>query len=380
MDIQTHLPGHLLIESSIDAMIAIDNEETITEWNNAATILYDRPRTKAMGRLLQDAVPSVKDDAAFRNAIQWAREGKKSFLPASPDFAHRVHVEIHVIPLLRAAMVVGTMLLIHDVAHRISKELELQSLNEELENRLRQLRLTHTELSQLTNIASHNIRGPIRIIYTAVEGLLVSEAGVMSHSGRATFRRIQSSLNRMSLLLDDMAMLTQINLVDRPGGMVNIGELVQEIKNLFMKKMQDSNAVISTGELHPVLAHRNQLLLLLQQLFSNVMRSVVDGAPRMHITCTPVQPAGRKGAPARTWHLLSVTHNSPAFDNAERSFALDVTDNADFYNYTGPAIAMIIARKIIEVHEGFMEVEKTSSGETMLKCFFPVGDGEAGKR
>ena len=78
-----------------------------------------------------------------------------------------------------------------------------QTSVEELKSRLRQLHVTGSELSQLTHIASHNIRGPIREIYTTVEGLLRTEAGTISNHGRASFRRIQSSLNRMNLLLDD---------------------------------------------------------------------------------------------------------------------------------------------------------------------------------
>lgn len=370
---EKHRPGDLLIESSI-AMIAIDNDGIITAWNNAASLLFDRSREEAKDWPLLKAIPSVKDDPDLHTAIERAMEGNKSFLSATADLPHRRHVETHVIPLQQDNRVVGVMLVIHDVSHRIAKELELRRLNDELKNRLRQLHLTTNELAQLTHIASHNIRGPIREIYTTVEGLLRTEAGVMSHSGRASFRRIQSSLNRMNLLLDDIVTLTQINIVEHPSTNVSLEELVKELKTELGKKMEDTETTLTVGEVCDIRAHRPQVMLLLHHIFSNIIKFTTPGPPQIHLHCEKTLYISQNGDTARTgeYYLLSITHNSFAFDNVDAAPTLQVPDNIDPRYYTGPAIALVIAGKIMEVHAGFLTIDKTVKGNTRINCYFPA--------
>lgn len=377
-EIDMRLPGDLLIESSIDAMVAIGTDDTITAWNRAASFLFNIPAEKAIGNSIFKILASFHEDAELKSAIQSAKEGKKSLIVASEQFAHRRHVETHVIPLRKTETVAGVLLLIHDVAHRIAKEQELRKLNVELQNRLRQLRLASTELAQLTHIASHNIWQPIREIYTTVEGLLRTEAGVIGNHGRASFRRIQSSLNRMNLLLDDITTLTQINITNPPQEIVRLEEVVNELRTQFAKKFHDSGTKLTVGQLCDVPAHRNQVLLLLQHIFSNVIKFAGEEAPKIHISSEKIKYVAKTNDTIKTgdYYLVSVRFNGAAFDNTGFLATLNVADNAEVQNYTGPAIAIILATKIMEVHAGFIATEKLPGGDTTINCFFPVNGPE----
>ena len=371
--VQTKLPGDILFESSIDAMIAMDCGQIVTAWNHAASNLFDRGKDDAMGKALFDLLPSTAADDDLQEAIRHARGGMKGFLPASSLHPHRRHSEIHVIPLQATEENAGVMLLVHDVSHRIVMEIELKTLNQELQKRLRQLRLVSSELAQLTHIASHNIRKPIRDIYTALEGLLTKEASVMSNSGRAAFRRIQSSLNRMNLLLDDINILTQINISAAPETSVSMEDLLEELKSQFAKSLQENGVQLSVGSVCSITGHRSQVLLLLQHIFSNLLKFIPDTKPFIHVNCEEFYYEPKKenaGRPGR-YFVLCVTHNSPAFVGAEPGPKLVVLDNADIRNYTGPAITMVIAATIMEAHGGFLTVEKASVGNTIINCFFP---------
>ena len=126
------LLGELLTESSIDAMIAIGTDNEIISWNKAASLLFNVRKNDALGSSLAKTLPSINEDAAFLNAIKYAKEGKQSYLPATNDHTHRQHVETHIVPLKNGKPVAGILLLIHDVSHRIAKEEQLQHLNTEL--------------------------------------------------------------------------------------------------------------------------------------------------------------------------------------------------------------------------------------------------------
>ncbi|HEY0434395.1 MAG TPA: PAS domain-containing protein [Chitinophagaceae bacterium] len=375
-NVDSKVPFELLIESSIDAMIAIDTAGTVITWNQAATLLFNMPAADTIGKPLYSTLKSFAQDPALEATIEFARQGKKSYLPASPDHFHRSHLETHIIPLREQDKVIGVMLLLHDVSHRIAKEKELQHLNSELEYRLRQLHLTTNELNRLTNVASFNIRGPIREIYTIVEGLLRTDASALSNNGRAAFRRIQSSLNRMNLLLDDIVTLTQINNINQPEALVDVRQLVQDLNADLAKKLREAKAVIDEGQLGNIRAHQTQVMLLLQQFVLNMLKFADQSPPRIRIETTRLESRSKDGDPGE-FDVLSITHNGSVFTNVESQMNLETGDDANIRNYAGPAMAMAIAAKIMDVHRGFIKVEKKPDGTT-INCFFPADPSAGG--
>jgi PAS domain S-box-containing protein len=375
MQIESQIMSDLMIESSIDAMIAVGSDEVIIAWNSAAKTLFDQPQAAVLGTTLSSAIPSYNEDANLQAAIKRARQGQKSFLGATSDFKHRTHVETHVLPLNRGTAGVGVMLLIHDVSHRIAKEVELQRLNRELRSRLRQLHLRTGELTQLTSITGHNVRKPIREIYLAVEHLIRAEAGTMSSKGRASFRRIQSSLTRISLLLDDIITLNQIDIADPPTIQVDLANLFAEVQKEFSQRLQHANAsLILVDSCHPV-AHKDQLHLLLQQLLSNLIKFANHPSPQVTLSCFEGSHADKQDEQEKPFWILAIKHNSAAFSEIMPNLTMHISEDIDIRQYTGPAIAMLIATRIMEVHSGFIEVSDHEDGQQVINCFFPRDPG-----
>jgi PAS domain S-box-containing protein len=373
-DTDIHPDHDLLTGSDIDAIIGIDTDNIITSWNAAATKLFNLHRDETIGKPLFNILPSIKDDADLQAAIRLAKGGNKSFLGASENFNYRKHAEAHLVPLRTNENVVGVMILIHDISHRVAEEAALRRLNEELQTPIRQLRLTRSELALLTHIASHHIRHPIREIYTTVEGLLRTEAGAISNHGRASFRRIQSSLNRMNLLLDDITTLTQIDITARPLSQVDLSEVINELKEQFAKRFQETRTTLTVGDLCDIYAHSSQVRLMLQHFFSSIIKSAAFGAPLIHLNCIKTRLTAKKGDHGITgeYFLLSIKHNGTAFDNVDINNTFHISENTDVHNYTGSAITMLIASKIMEVHSGFLMIEKMDNDDTRINCYFPV--------
>lgn len=373
-NVEMSVLGDLITESSIDAIIALGNDDEVMIWNNAATMLFGITKDDAVGKTLAGVLPSVKTDAYFIAAIKLAKEGKKSFLPSSGDFFHRSHFETHIIPLKNDTAAIGVMLLIHDVSHRIIKEKELEELNSELQKRIRQLNLTTYELANLTHIATHNIKEPIRTIYTAVEFLVQSEARTISNNGRASFRRIQSALTRISLLLDDIITLTQINIAQQPETMVNLENVIKELMASLAPKLKGNNVMLTTGDLCEIRAHRNQVALLLQHIVSNAIKFNNSDAPFVHISCCKVQHSEEKNEneKPKNYYLISITHNGYGFMHIDsHSFSEEVRKLGE-QQYKHLVIASVIAAKVMEAHGGLLAIEEMNGGETMIKCYFPV--------
>jgi PAS domain S-box-containing protein len=366
--------SEMLIESSIDAIIAIDNARNVIAWNSAASAIYNKHSSGVLGKPIHKILPSIEKDEEITRAISHAENGFKSFVPASKEFEHRLHVETHIIPLKNGKCVTGVMLLVHDVSHRIKAEETLQYLNNELQDRIRQLQATSRELAYLTYVATHKIRGPIRNIYTAIEGLIKTEAASLSNSGRASFRRMQSSLNRMNLLLDDIITLTEINIVEKPRSMIKIEEVVEEILKSLEQKIAETRVVVNIGELCEIRAHKSQLVLLLHHMVYNIIKFNQSEIPVISISCHKknIKKDEFKDIKGGDYYMLTIHHNGAALDNQATDTTAESFEKLNENSYKGYSMVLPIATKIMEVHGGFLTIENNTDKESSLKCFFPA--------
>jgi signal transduction histidine kinase len=363
----------ILIDCSNDAIIAIDPCKTIIAWNTMAEFIYDRSRETVTDKPLLEIIPSMAEDKESFKAIERAFQGFKSFLPSSTLFPHREHVESHFIPLKTGNKIIGVMILVHDVSHRIIVEEQLKSLNSELQNRLRQLQVTTHEMTSFTNITSNNIKEPIRFIYTAVEHLIKSEAQHLSDSGKASFRRIQSSLNRMNLMLDDMLTLARIDILKEATELVDVEDVIRDFNDRHTEKIKETKTLITTGGICSIRAHMEQLFLLLHHLVDNAIKFNKSGAPKINITCKKVNAETDQNIKNNNWYYrLTVKDNGIgiAADDMDRAFRLFEKLNGN--EYKGSGLGLAVVQKIMEAHAGFIHVDSNVGEGTSFKCYFPA--------
>jgi PAS domain S-box-containing protein len=363
----------MLMDCSIDAIIAIDPAKNIIAWNSTAELIYDKPREKAMGKPIAQIIPSITHDEESMEAIRRGLQGFKSFVPASHLFSHRMHAENHFIPVKNEADIIGIMILVHDVSHRIKVEQQLQSLNEELHNRLRQLQITTHEMTSFTNIASNNIKEPIRYIYTAVEHLIRAEAQHFSDSGKASFRRIQSSLNRMNLMLDDVLTLARIDILKQATELVDIEEVVCALKESFAEKIKETKTTITTGSLCNIRAHKDQVFLLLYHLIDNAIKFNKSSSPQINIACEKVNAETDQNIKNNNWfYRVTVEDNGIGIDQAEIDKIFKLFEKLNGHDYKGSGLGLAVVQKIVEAHAGFIQVDSVVGKGSSFKCYFPA--------
>jgi len=132
-----------LNDCSIDQILALDLDMRIIAWNKVCERITGIPKKKAMGSLFTDVLPAALDAPSVMEAIRMAYKGSKSFVPWEKGSYNGGYFENHFIPLRDESdgMVTGVLNIIHDVAHRIKAEKDLQVLN-------RALVLKNNELKQ----------------------------------------------------------------------------------------------------------------------------------------------------------------------------------------------------------------------------------------
>jgi PAS domain S-box-containing protein len=372
-----HTLAELLNDFSIDAIIAIDTGHKVITWNRIAAAIYEQPKKQALGRSLFELIPDIEEDPETVKAIEQALKGYKTFVPASPQYTHRRHKENHYIPLQdNDGNIIGVMNVVHDVAHRIKAERQLQQLNEELEKRYRQLKLTSEELASFTYITSNKIKEPIRHVYTGIEHLIKVEAGRLSDSGKATFRRMQSSINRMDLLLDDVLSLAQISILQKPDTAVDLNVLVKEVNDDIRKK-SDKEVTILIEELCVIAGHRDYLYLLFYNLLDNAIKFNENNVPVIKFTCKKVVLDEDVNNPliATEYYKVTITDNGIGFNPEDSYRIFTMFEKLHDKKYKGSGIGLTMAKKIMEAHNGFITAESTPGQDSSFHCFFPVAGG-----
>jgi PAS domain S-box-containing protein len=368
----------ILIDHSIDAIIAIDTDCNVITWNKAAAIMYRINKNAAMGKSIFKLLPGIEEDKEMANAIQHALNGYKSFVPAYKQFAYRTHAENHFIPLKnKDDIVIGVMNIVHDVAHRIKAERQLQQLNEELEKRYRQLQVTSEELASFTYITSNKIKEPLRQIYTGIEHLIQAEAGKLSDAGKASFRRMQSSVNRMDLLLEDILSLAQISILQKPDTLVDLDELLKDVSKTI-KRLKEKDANIVIEKLCTIPGHKSYLYLLFYNLLDNALKFNEHEVPEIKITCEEVSLDEKANNPfsETEYYKIGITDNGIGFDAADVEKIFKMFEKLHDKKYKGSGTGLTIARKIMTAHNGFITAESEPGKSTTFYCYFPATDTE----
>jgi light-regulated signal transduction histidine kinase (bacteriophytochrome) len=310
-------------------------------------------------------------------AMQAAFLGKTGFVPYHASLFNRRYYENHFIPLKdNDDKVTGIMNIMHDVAHRIKAEVQLQKLNKSLEKKYEELEKLSNDLATFTYITSHDIKEPLRFVYTSLELLVKSEAQVLSNSSKANLRRMQGSLNRMNLLLDDIVTLAHISNLKQPQETVDLNEVLQQATNSLSKKVNEKRAVIECSGLPAIPGHKDMIVYLFTSLIDNAIKfQPIHNTPVISISHTIAHMnASQYEKTAETEYIkISFIDNGIGFEqqDAQRIFKM-FEKLHDKKEYPGSGIGLTMCKKIMEAHSGFIEAIGTPEKGASFHCYFPV--------
>lgn len=367
----------MLTDATIDRVLAIDTSWRIIAWNKTTADITGISKESAMNQLLLDLFPQLSKDRETMNAIVQAFNGWKSFLPVQRNTYNRHHHENHFLPLKNDdGVVLGVMNIMHDVSHRIKAEQQLQRLNDELETKYRQLERMSADLSTFTYITSTNLKEPVKMIYTGLEQLARTDGPSLSNNSKAKLRKMQSSLNRINLLLDDILSLSEINSVMVKAEEVDLEEVLRSMSEdaKLGPKIKEKNAMIVSGNLPVIYGNREMLGYLFFHLLDNAIKFQNTGSePLIKINAEIVEETySSKQDDIRRFHRVTFTDNGIGFADSEKQQIFHTFTKLHPDRFRGSGIGLAICQKIMDAHNGFIKVESKEGEGSSFSCYFPV--------
>jgi PAS domain S-box-containing protein len=373
----------LIVDSSLDAVVTIDEQGQITGWNPQAEVIFGWPREEAMHRLLAELIIPHEYREAHRKGLHHylsTGEGpvlnRRLELSALRKSGETFPIELTISPL-RLGDHFEFSAFVRDITEPKRLETELRQANEELEQRVRErtaqlaeqaqqlgraneaLERSNLELKQFAYIASHDLQSPLRNISGFVQLLRSEYEGRLGERADDWIRRTVQSIQSMQTLIHDLLAYSRVDSQFRPLRTVAMRDVYNDAISMLETSIRDAGAELTCDELPTVVGDRAQLVQVLQNLIGNALTYHGDRPPS-------VQVFARHGGDE--W-VFCVRDNGIGIEPKYHERIFEVFQRLhDQRRYPGTGIGLAVCRRVVQRHGGKIWVEsEPGSGSTF--CF-----------
>lgn len=238
--------------------------------------------------------------------------------------------------------------------HRLERRLK-----EEIEARKRveaELKRSNIELERFTSVASHDLREPLRTIGSYIQLLERDLKGKLGTDALQYLEFVLKASARMRNLIDDLLSYAGVGRKQEEPKPVDCDDVLRTVLSNLKTLIEESHAEITCSPLPTILANKQEMVSLFQNLISNSIKYRSDKTPKIHIQ------SERKN---NEW-LFSVRDNGIGIapEDKEKIFVVFQRLHTQV-EYTGTGIGLAICQKIVEAHGGKIWVEsKIGSGSS----------------
>lgn len=343
-----------IIENSLDAVITMDAEGRIQDWNGNAERMFGWSAAETRGRPLADTIiPPESREAHRRGLARFMETGEGPLLNRLVEMTacrrdgSAISVELTVSPLRFENTFLFSAFL-RDITGRKKAEEEIHALNASLEQRViertAQLENAYRELESFSYSVSHDLRAPLRSIDGFAQALLEDCGDRLDETGREYLHRVRSGSQRMGRLIDDLLNLSHITRSAIERQRVDLSVMARAI--LDELRAADPGRAVETNVADGMAARGDPRLL--EAAFRNLLQNAwkfTGKTPRPRISCGTVQMGGET--------VYVVRDNGAGFDMAyaDKMFGAFQRLHAK-HEFEGTGIGLAIVHRVIRRHGG----------------------------
>ena len=173
-----------------------------------------------------------------------------------------------------------------DITDRKLYEIRLNELNEKSNKHAKELAISNAELEQFAYVASHDLQEPLRMVTSFLTQLEKKYGTIIDDRGKQYIEFAVDGAKRMRQIILDLLEFSRVGKTEGEHDMIDLNDLVDEIKILCRKQIQDKRAVIISDSLPQVPGYRSPLRQVFQNLIGNALKFVAkDREAQININC-----------------------------------------------------------------------------------------------
>ena len=264
------------------------------------------------------------------------------------------------------------VLMIKELKNRIKYQ-------EELQVKIFDLKRSHIELEEIAYAASHDLQEPLRKIQIFSNMLLHPKKNASEEESAEILKRINSSANRLQLLVANLLSLTSLTRVDENKSQVDLNRVLNYLLIDLEDRINEKNAAIHIDKLPTIIGYENQMKLLFNALLDNSLKFTKgENQPEIKICSQIVSGAelteANPNIKNKKFTRITFTDNGIGFDNQfmTKIFRLFQQVQMQQDEYNGKGIGLAICQRIIANHEGYIVADGKPGESASFKLYFPI--------
>lgn len=381
-----HNLRNMILQAPVAMAILRGSEFVVEIANERMYELWGRKREDLLNKSIFEGLPEVRDQGYEELLTGVFTTGKTfSALGIPVTLPRNGGIEKVYINLLYEAFrdadgsISGVMAVATDVTEQVlarqkieevvdQRTKQLAQANEDLQKTNKELQRSNQNLEEFAHAASHDLKEPIRKIHFFTQHLKDQLANHLKEDEQRSFTRIVNATQRMGNLIDDLLLYSHVSQKPHQTETVDLNEKVQRVIEDLELDIEEKQAVVHVGNLPVVQGYRRQLQQLFQNLISNSLKYSKTGVPpQINITAEQVSTNGK------TYHVIRVVDNGIGFEQQYEDKIFQMFSRLHGKSeYSGTGVGLSIVKKVVENHNGYIQVKSTSGEGSTFEIYLPV--------
>jgi PAS domain S-box-containing protein len=370
-----------LINNAPDAVIVINKESIITLWNPKTEEIFGWRSEETVGKPLTDIIiPPNLREAHSKGVRRYLQTGVPHVMNKTLELKalNRKNEEIYISLTVSESTQNGEIAFVAFI-----RDISVQkSIQQELENKSRQLAMKNEELKQINKelesfnyAASHDLQEPLRKMQIHTSRIM-DKANDIPEQVLNDIQKISKASARMQQLLEALLDFSQNTQRSHDTEPVDLGVLIDEIKNHFLTDIESTPATFKVSKLPVIRVVRLQFLQVFLNLFTNAIKYRRPGTPpvieieyrQVYSNDLPTLNFLRD----EKFICISVSDNGIGFqqEHAEKIFELFIRLHHR-NEYTGTGIGLATCKKIVQNHNGIIKAGSIPGKGSVFYIYLP---------
>jgi signal transduction histidine kinase len=220
---------------------------------------------------------------------------------------------------------------------------ELRIITNNLSKSLHALEISYNELEQISTMASHDLKTPLRSICGFAQLLERRYKNQLDEDAQEYINHITLGAKKINAVVSDFINYTQTKMESGTFETVDLNEIMSEVKQNLQHEIIATRAYFKIPQLPSVKSNRNIMVHLFQNIIENALKySKQNLHPNIIINAKKVDDQ---------WSF-SISDNGLGLDEKYQHKVFEPFQRVDHLEKPGTGMGLAICKKIIQLHHG----------------------------